>query len=90
VVGAVFQNIFCSKMYQNNDLLFLKNYFWHQHTKTIWKHQKQKFEVKKKIKKNSIFFKKLLKCKKKKNSRPSISKVSIFGTDYHKEEVDWE
>ena len=30
------------------------------------KTSKKKFEVKKKIKKNSIFFKKLLKCKKKK------------------------
>jgi len=34
IVGA-FQIIFHAKIYANNVFLFFKNYFWHQHIKTI-------------------------------------------------------
>ena len=40
VVAVPFQNVFYLKMYQNNIFLFFKNYFWYQHIKMIWKHQK--------------------------------------------------
>jgi hypothetical protein len=40
VVAVVFQNVFYLEMHQNNFFLFLKNYFWYQPIKIIWKHQK--------------------------------------------------
>ena len=38
VVTIVYQNEFRSEIYENNVFLFLKNYFWHQHIKTIQEH----------------------------------------------------
>jgi hypothetical protein len=35
VVAGTFQIIFRAKMHVNDVFLFLKNYFWHQHIKTI-------------------------------------------------------
>ena len=35
VVAVVFQIIFCAEMHANDVFLFFKNYFWHQHIKTI-------------------------------------------------------
>jgi len=40
VVGIAVQNVFRLEIYQNDVFLFLKNYFWDQHIKTIWKHKK--------------------------------------------------
>jgi len=35
VVTGAFQIIFCTKMHVNDIFSFFKNYFWHQHIKTI-------------------------------------------------------
>jgi hypothetical protein len=35
VVAGAFQITFRAKMYVNDVFLFFKNYFWHQHIKTI-------------------------------------------------------
>jgi hypothetical protein len=40
VVVVAFQSIFHLEKYANNIFLFLKNYFWDQYIKIIWKHQK--------------------------------------------------
>jgi len=58
VVAVAFQSVFYLEMHQNNIFfLFLKNYFWYQRIKMIWKHQKYiNLKQRKKIKK-SIFFK---------------------------------
>ena len=39
-VIVVFQSVFYLEKHVNNIFLFLKNYFWDQHIKMIWKHQK--------------------------------------------------
>jgi hypothetical protein len=39
-VIVVFQSFFYLEKYINNIFLFFKNYFWDQHIKMIWKHQK--------------------------------------------------
>jgi hypothetical protein len=35
VVAGAFQITFRAKMHENDVFLFFKNYFWHQHIKTI-------------------------------------------------------
>jgi hypothetical protein len=35
VAAVVFQITFCAEMHANDIFLFFKNYFWHQHIKTI-------------------------------------------------------
>jgi hypothetical protein len=40
VVAVVFFSIFYLKMHQNNIFYFLKNYFWYQDIKMIWKYKK--------------------------------------------------
>jgi hypothetical protein len=35
VVAVAFQITFCAEMHANDVFLFFKNYFWHQHIKTI-------------------------------------------------------
>jgi hypothetical protein len=40
VVVVAFQSAFHSEKCANNIFLFFKNYFWDQHIKMIWKHQK--------------------------------------------------
>jgi hypothetical protein len=35
VITGAFQITFRAKMHANNIFLFFKNYFWHQHIKTI-------------------------------------------------------
>jgi hypothetical protein len=35
VVAVPFQITFCAEMHVNDVFLFFKNYFWHQHIKTI-------------------------------------------------------
>jgi hypothetical protein len=55
VVVVVFQSAFHSEKYANNIFLFFKNYFWDQHIKMIWKHQKH--ITSKQKKKNSNFLK---------------------------------
>jgi len=35
VVVVAFQIIFCTEMHANDIFLFFKNYFWHEHIKTI-------------------------------------------------------
>ena len=39
VVAVAFQITFCAEMHVNDIFLFFKNYFWHQHIKTIKKIQ---------------------------------------------------
>ena len=55
VVVVAFQSVFHSEKYANNVFLFFKNYFWDQHIKMIWKHQKQ---INSKQKKKFKFFRK--------------------------------
>jgi len=40
VVVVAFLSAFHSEKCANNIFLFFKNYFWDQHIKMIWKHQK--------------------------------------------------
>jgi flagellar motor component MotA len=35
VIAVAFQITFCAEMHANDVFLFFKNYFWHQHNKTI-------------------------------------------------------
>jgi len=39
VIAGAFQIAFCAEMHANDVFLFFKNYFWHQHIKTIQKVQ---------------------------------------------------
>jgi hypothetical protein len=51
VVAGAFQITFCTKIHVNNVFSFLKNYFWHQHIKTIQNVQTiLNFSTKKKLK----------------------------------------
>ena len=52
VVAIAFQITFCAKMHANDVFSFFKNYFWHQHIKTIQNVQtilnfskKKKFQI---------------------------------------------
>ena len=50
VVVVTFQIAFCAEIHANDIFLFLKNYFWHQHIKTIQKIQTTLNFNKKKLK----------------------------------------
>jgi hypothetical protein len=41
IVAVAIQSVFHLKIYQNKAFLFFKNYFWHQHIKTIWNYIKK-------------------------------------------------
>jgi hypothetical protein len=73
VVAVVFQNVFYLEMHQNNFFLFLKNYFWYQPIKIIWKHQK--YINLKQRKKNQIFKKHFWNAKTNKVLRNSVKKA---------------
>ena len=55
VVVVAFQSVFHSEKYANNIFLFFKNYFWDQHIKMIWEHQKH-ITSKLKIQKKNLNF----------------------------------
>ena len=50
VVVGLFQSVFYAEIHQNDVFLFLKNYFWDQHIKTIQNIQKKKLIFSKKNK----------------------------------------
>jgi hypothetical protein len=59
-VCGCFQSTFYLEKCANNIFLFFKNYFWDQHIKMIWKHQKH-ITSKKKKKNFQIFSETFLK-----------------------------
>ena len=77
IVAVAFQSVFYLEMHQNNIFfLFLKNYFWYQRIKMIWKHQKYiNLKQRKKIKKINFFQKRFWIAKTNKVLRNSVKKT---------------
>jgi len=70
----LFKVIFTWKCIKIIFFLFFKNYFWYQHIKTIWKHQKY-INLKQKNKNNYFFQKYFWNAKTNKVLRNSVKKI---------------